>query len=86
MTIFIVGLALFVVGTLLNAIGWSVHRRSVAESPKGYLEWLLEVFRTWFSKLTGQESTPGERLAAFGAIISAVGLVTCIFGLVNWAK
>ena len=85
MVIFIVGLAMFVVGTLLNFIGWSLHRRTVAETPSGAFKWLLEVIREWFPKLTGPEHTTGERLAAFGAIIAALGLVTTIAGIVVWA-
>lgn len=84
MTIFFVGLGLFIGGTLLNMIGWSLHRRTAAEAPAGYLEWLLEVIRTWFGKLVGPDSTFGERLAAFGAIVAAIGLVTTVFGLLAW--
>jgi hypothetical protein len=85
LTIFIVGVAMFVAGSVVNALGWSVHRRTVAEAPAGYFEWLLEVIRTWFAKLTGAESTTGERLAAFGAIVAALGLVVAVVGLVAWA-
>ena len=85
MIIFFVGLGLFVLGTALNMLGWSLHRRTIAEAPAGYLEWLLEVIRKWFEKLTSPESTFGERLASFGAIIAAIGLVTTVVGLIAWA-
>ena len=80
MDTFWVGLAIFTVGVVLNAVGWSLHRRSVM-SAEPMVEWFIEVLRHWFSKLTGPDSTGGERLAAFGAILAALGLVTTIVGL-----
>jgi hypothetical protein len=85
MTIFIVGLVMFVVGVVLNAIGWNMHRKSVKAVPGGYLDWFLEVLREWFGLLTGPESTTGQRIAAFGAILAALGIVVTIAGLLVWA-
>jgi hypothetical protein len=85
MTIFIVGLALFLAGVVLNAVGWRLHYRKTRGVPKEYLGWLLEVIRHWFGLLTGPTSTLGQRLAAFGAIVAAIGLVTTVAGLISWA-
>lgn len=85
MIIFFVGLAIFVIGTVLNAAGWALHRRTVKADEPTINQWLVEVLRHWFGKLTGPDSTGGERLAAFGAILSAVGLVVTITGLGAWA-
>jgi hypothetical protein len=85
MAIFIVGISIFVLGSVLNAIGWRLHRRTIAAAPPEFFEWLLEIFKTWFSKLVGPESTTGERVAAFGAILAALGLVTAVAGLVVWS-
>ena len=85
MTIFLVGLAMFVVGSVLNAWGWSLHKRSVMTVPPGYFKWFLSVLKHWFGLLTGQRSTTGQRLAAFGAIVAALGIVVAVAGLVSWA-
>jgi hypothetical protein len=84
-TIFIVGLVLFVVGTVLNALGWRLHYSQIQAVPEEYLKWLLGVIRDWFGLLTRAESTSGQRLAAFGAILTAIGLVTTVAGLLVWA-
>jgi hypothetical protein len=84
MTIFFVGLGLFVLGVVLNAIGWKLHFRGTKGVPKEFLAWLLEVIRNWFGLLTGPTSTTGQRLAAFGAIVAALGLVTTVGGLIAW--
>ena len=85
MTIFFVGLGLFVLGVVLNAVGWKLHYRGARGVPKEFLAWLLEVIRNWFGLLTGPTSTIGQRLAAFGAIVAALGLVTTVAGLISWA-
>ena len=84
MSIFVTGVAMFVVGSLLNGIGWQIHRRSI-QSSEAMTDWFVEVLKHWFGKLTGPDSTGGERLAAFGSIIAALGLVVAVAGLISWA-
>jgi hypothetical protein len=85
MIIFMVGAGVVLVGVLLNIVGWTLHRQTVGETPPGFFEWLLEEIKRWYPLLTGRDSTTGERIAAFGAILIAVGLVTLVTGLVVWA-
>jgi hypothetical protein len=85
MTLFFVGLGLFVLGAGLNALGWRMHARRIAGVPEEYLTWLLEVIRHWFGLLTAPDSDTGQRVAAFGAILAGVGLVAALGGLIAWA-
>ncbi len=86
MILFFVGLGLFVVGATLNPIGWRLHGRRIAGPSDGFQKWLLEVVRHWFTLLTDEESDVGQRLAAFGAIITAVGIVAMAAGIIAWSK
>ena len=83
MNLFLVGLGLFVLGAILNAIGWTLHRRSIAGVTDNFFKWLLEVIRNFFDMLTGPNSDLGQRLAAFGAILSAIGIVAMVVGMVS---
>lgn len=85
MSIFLVGIGMFVAGAVLNALGWWVHRRTIKGAPEEFFSWLLDVFKEWFKLHTDRHSTLGERIAAVGAIISALGLVTAVSGLLVWA-
>jgi hypothetical protein len=85
MIIFLVGLGLFVLGALINFLGWKLHRRKVKEETS-ISRWFVEVvLRDWFGRLTGPDSTGGERLAAFGAILTGLGLVVTMAGIGVWA-
>ena len=58
MMVFFVGLGLFVLGSLLNVLGWTIHRRSV-KGTEEFMGWLLEVVRKWFDVLTGERAPGG---------------------------
>lgn len=83
MPIFITGVAMFAGGAVLNGLGWYVHRRSTASDEM--VEWFIGILREWFSMLVGRDSTTGERLAAAGTIVSALGLVVAVVGVIAWA-
>jgi hypothetical protein len=86
MTIFAVGLAMFVVGAVLNGVGWSMHRKSIkAAAPEGFWAWFLEQLRHWYPLLTGPDATVGQRVAAFGALLAGLGIVAMVIGLVSAA-
>ncbi|MCR6487351.1 hypothetical protein M8542_31430 [Amycolatopsis sp. OK19-0408] len=85
MELFWVGLGLFAAGAILNAAGWQWHRRAKRGIDAGLLKWLVGVLSEWFGMLTGPDHTGGQRLAAFGSILSAVGLVLAIVGIGVWA-
>jgi hypothetical protein len=80
-TILIIGLVMFVAGSVLNWVGWELDKRSRMTLPPGFLDWLLDEIKHWFGKLTGRDSSTGERLAAFGAILAAFGLVIMAVGV-----
>lgn len=82
MTIFLIGLGLFVLGSVLNVVGWRMHSSEVKGVPDALWEWLIEVFRQQFPLLTGPDSTIGQRVAAFGALLAAIGLAAVVVGLV----
>jgi hypothetical protein len=81
LTLIILGLSLFALGAIVNAVGWTVDKRSKKGISDDYLQWLLSTIRQWFAMLTGRTSTSGERLAAFGAILCALGLVIAVVGV-----
>jgi hypothetical protein len=85
MVIFIVGACVLVIGVVLNIVGWTLHRRTIGETPAGFFEWLLEEIKRWYPLLTGRDSTTGERVAALGAILIALGLIITVTGLIAWA-
>jgi len=85
-TIFLVGICLLVVGALLNAAGWSLHKRGIRGDPtEQFYAWFLEQVKQLFPLMTGRDSSTGERLAAFGALIAGLGLLVAVVGLVSWA-
>jgi hypothetical protein len=86
MTIFFVGLGLFAAGFVINVLGWRLHRSEIKAVPGNFLDWLLDVIRHWYGVLTGPDSTFGQRVAAFGAILEAIGIVTTVAGLIAWAQ
>jgi hypothetical protein len=77
MSLFFVGIGLFALGALLNAVGWRWHTNSIktAGIDDGFIKGLLRTVTTWFETLTAPNHTNGQRLAAFGAILSAIGIV-----------
>jgi hypothetical protein len=85
MWIFIAGLGIFLLGAVVCSIGWSVHRKTVGGVPPKLLEWFIETLKHWFGLLTSADSTTGERIAAFGAILSGIGILTAVTGLGVWA-
>lgn len=85
MTIFLVGLGLIVLGMVMSAVGWRMHARELKAVPEALLQWFIDILRDAFPRLTGPNSTNGERIAALGEIIAAIGVVTTIVGVVAWA-
>lgn len=81
MTLIALGIGLFVFGAVINGIGWAIDKRSKKSITDPWLEWLLSTIRQWFKILTRRSSTTGERVAAFGAILSALGLVVTVVGI-----
>jgi len=81
MTLFFVGIGLIVAGAVLSEIGWRLHRREVLEIPEKLLSWFVDVLKAAFPLLVGPDSTKGQRVAALGEIIAAIGVLTTIAGL-----
>jgi hypothetical protein len=85
MVMFIVGLALFTAGAITSAVGSSIHKRLVQDSDTGIVKWFVQELPKWFNRLTDLNATVGQRIAAYGTIISAIGLVLTITGIGVWA-
>lgn len=85
MTIFFVGIALFVVGAALVIWARARERREVAGNEDAFFAWFLEVLKESFSVLTSAEATSWQRVAAGGSILSGLGVLTAIVGLISWA-
>jgi hypothetical protein len=84
--IFAAGLSMFAFGSVLNAVGWSMHRKSIkADAPDGFWAWFLDQIKHWFPLLTGVDSTTGQRVAAFGALLASLGLVAMVIGVISAA-
>jgi hypothetical protein len=83
--IFIVGIVLMVAGPVISWIGWRMHRPITRGPADKFFEWFLEVVKKAFAILTGPGHTGGERIAAFGSVIFALGVVVTVVGLLAWA-
>ena len=85
MAIFIVGIVLMIAGPVISFIGWRMHRPMTRGPADKFFGWFLEVVKKAFPILTGPGHTGGERIAAFGSVIFALGVVTTVVGLGAWA-
>lgn len=84
MELLLIGIGMFVVGTVINAVGWSIDRKTRMMAPE-LVEWLVGEFAKHFTLLVSRNATTGERVASFGAIISALGLAIAVVGLATLA-
>lgn len=85
MVIFFVGLGLFLLGVIVVILARAQEARSTAGTTDGFFKWFLEVLRHWFEILTGDGADTWERVGAAGSIVSALGVLTAVVGLVAWA-
>jgi hypothetical protein len=84
--IFILGLVLLVAGPVISWYGWRLQGARTRGSPADpFYKWFLEVVKKAFPVLTGPGHTGGERIAAFGSVIFALGVLVTIVGLIAWA-
>jgi len=83
--IFIVGIVLMVAGPVISWTGWRMHSARTRGPADRFFGWFLEVVKKAYPVLTGPGHTGGERIAAFGSVIFALGVVTTVVGLVAWA-
>jgi hypothetical protein len=84
--IFIVGLVLLVAGPVLSWFGWRMQSTRTRGGPADpFYKWFLEVVKKAFPVLTGPGHTGGERIAAFGSVIFALGVLVTVVGLIAWA-
>lgn len=83
----IIGPIVFVAGALVNYLGWTIHRRyprlrgGSGSEPESLAAWFMNILKQFFPLLVGRDSSLGERLAAMGAIICAVGIMMTIVAL-----
>lgn len=86
MTIFIVGIVLMVAGPVISWLGWRMHSARTRGGPADpFFKWFLEAVKKAYPVLTGPGHTGGERIAAFGSVVFALGVLVAIVGLVAWA-
>jgi hypothetical protein len=84
--IFIVGLVLLVAGPVISWFGWRMQGTRTRGGPADpFYKWFLEVVKKAFPVLTGPGHSGGERTAAFGSVIFALGVLVTIVGLLAWA-
>jgi hypothetical protein len=85
-TIFIVGIVLMVAGPIISWYGWRQHAARTRAGPADpFYKWFLEAVKKAYPVLTGPGHTGGERIAAFGSVIFALGVLVTVVGLVAWA-
>jgi hypothetical protein len=84
-TIFIVGIVLMVAGPLISWFGWRTQARTRGGPAEPFYKWFLDVVKKAFPVLTGAGHTGGERIAAFGSVIFALGVLVTVVGLIAWA-
>jgi hypothetical protein len=85
-TIFIVGIVLMVAGPVISWYGWRMHSARTRGGPADpFFKWFLEAVKKAYPVLTGPGHTGGERIAAFGSVVFALGVLVTIVGLVAWA-
>lgn len=85
MAIFVVGIVLMVAGPVISFLGWRIHSARIRGPADQFFGWFLEVVRKAYPVLTGPGHSGGERLAAFGSVVFALGVVTTVVGLAAWA-
>ena len=85
MAIFIVGIVLMVVGPIISWIGWRMHTARTRGVTDPFFGWFLGAVKKAYPILTGPGHTGGERIAAFGSVVFALGILVTVVGLVAWA-
>lgn len=80
--LFVVGVALIIVGRQLDARAQADTRSVDIEIVKPFFEWFMGVLKKQWPILTGSKGTTGMRLAAAGAILAAVAVVLMVAGIV----
>lgn len=85
MAIFIVGIVLMLAGPVVSWFGWRMHSRRTRGVQDPFFGWFLEAVKKAYPVLTGPGHTTGERIAAFGSVFFALGVVMTVVGLVAWA-
>ena len=76
------GFAVFLVGVLMNWIGWAIHkRRTEPRLAQSFLDWFMKALRNEFRWLTGPNVDFGRRLAALGNIVAAMGILIFLAGI-----
>jgi hypothetical protein len=84
--IFIVGIILMVAGPIISWYGWRLHAARTRGGPADqFYSWFLEIVKKTYPVLTGPGHTAGERIAAFGSVIFALGVLVTVVGLIAWA-
>jgi hypothetical protein len=84
--IFIVGIVLMIAGPVISWYGWRMHAARTRAGPADpFFKWFLEAVKKAYPVLTGPGHTTGERIAAFGSVVFALGVLVTIIGLVAWA-
>lgn len=90
MTLLVVGVVLFLLGVAAIILGRQMHARELMNRRGGAELELLKPVVSWFvddvlahewARLTGERSTTGERIAAAGAIISGIGALAMVAGV-----
>jgi hypothetical protein len=80
---------LLAAGPVLSWYGWRLHAAEAAKTrgaPSGpFYGWFLEVVKKACPVLTGRGHTTGERVAAFGSVVFALGVLMTVVGLIAWA-
>jgi hypothetical protein len=84
-TIFIVGIVLMVAGPVISWFGWRTQAKTRGGPAEPFYGWFLDVVKKAFPVLTGPGHTGGERIAAFGSVIFALGVLVTVVGLIAWA-
>jgi hypothetical protein len=84
--IFILGIVLLVAGPIISWFGWRMQSARTRGGPADpFYKWFLDVVKKAFPVLTGPGHAGGERIAAFGSVIFALGVLVTIVGLIAWA-
>jgi hypothetical protein len=85
--VFIVGIVLLVAGPIISWYGWRLHHARTRGGPTdAFFTWFLEAVKKAYPVLTGPGHTTGERIAAFGSVVFALGVLVTVVGLVAWAS
>ena len=85
MAIFVVGIVLMVVGPVISWFGWRMHSARTRGAADPFFGWVLDAGKKAYPVLTGPGHTTGERIAAFGSVLFALGVVVAVVGVIAWA-